>query len=219
MRIIVTAGPTREFLDPVRFLSNRSSGKMGYALARTALGRGHKVTLISGPCSLAAPAGARVKRINSAAEMLDAVKSALPRNDALIMAAAVCDWRPAKCAERKIKKSRRHGLTLRLEPTPDILRSVASRKGRRIFIGFAAETDNLERNALRKLKEKRLDMIVANDVTRPDSGFEAETNRAILLEAGGGREALPLMSKKALALRIIKWLEQKAAKSEKSHEL
>ncbi len=212
MKILVTAGPTREYADPVRFLSNRSSGKMGYAIARAALARGHDVVLVSGPVSLAAPPGARLLAVETADEMLKAVLDTVEWCDALIMAAAVADWRPARKSPRKLKK-REMEPVLKLEPTPDILSSVRPRKGRRIFVGFAAETENIAAAARAKLREKGLDMIVANDVSKPDSGFDVDTNRAVLISADDatGQVELPLMTKDALADRILAWTEKAAA--------
>lgn len=209
MRILITAGPTREAIDPVRFLSNRSSGKMGYALARVAARRGHIVTLISGPVALRPPAKVSFVAVMTADEMLAAVKRCLTRCDALIMAAAVADWRPRRVSAQKIKKATGYRL-LRLEPTPDILKQLRSKKGRRVFIGFAAETEKMLAGARRKLMEKGLDLIVANDVSRRDSGFEVDTNRVTLMEAGGGVKALPIMTKMKVAARILAWLEARA---------
>ncbi|MBI2439987.1 MAG: hypothetical protein HYV35_01295 [Lentisphaerae bacterium] len=211
MKIIVTAGPTREALDPVRFLSNRSSGKMGYALAHAAARRGHKVTLISGPVALTPPAKATFISITTAAEMFSAVKHRLPRNDALIMAAAVADWRPSRFSPRKLKKTNKPW-RLRLEPTPDILMSLRPRKGRWIFIGFAAETDHLLKKARAKLVAKGLDLIVANNVSQRGSGFEVNTNRVTLIARDGRVQALPLMAKTEVAARILDWLEARFAR-------
>ncbi|MBU1857197.1 MAG: hypothetical protein KKC28_09475 [Verrucomicrobia bacterium] len=210
MRILITAGPTREAIDPVRFLSNRSSGKMGYALARVAVRRGHIVTLISGPVALRPPAKVSFVAVMTADEMLAAVKRHLPRCAALIMAAAVADWRPRCVSAQKIKKATGYRL-LRLEPTPDILKTLQSKKGRRVFVGFAAETERMLAGARRKLAEKGLDLIVANDVSRRDAGFEVNTNRVTLLEAGGGVRVLPLMTKMKVAARIMDWLEARVS--------
>ncbi|MBU0716381.1 MAG: phosphopantothenoylcysteine decarboxylase [Verrucomicrobia bacterium] len=209
MRILITAGPTREAIDPVRFLSNRSSGKMGYALARVAVRRGHVVTLISGPVALRPPPKVSFVAVTTADEMLAAVKRYLSQCDALIMAAAVADWRPRRVSAQKIKKATGYRL-LCLEPTPDILKQLRSKKGRRVFIGFAAETERLLTGARRKLAEKGLDLVVANDVSRRDAGFEVDTNRVTLLEAGGGVRVLPLMTKMKVAARILDWLEAPA---------
>ena len=228
MKILITAGPTREPLDPVRFLSNRSSGKMGYALAAAAAARGHEVTLISGPVALpsvvdaaagrilgkrpevASTKNVQIVRVVTAADMLAAVKLHLPKCDALIMAAAVADWRPVRVAWRKMKKGGAQRLTLNLKRTPDILKTIRGLKGRRLFIGFAAETHNLRAEAGRKLREKKLDLIVANDVSQPGAGFEADANQVMLIAADGAEQALPLMSKRAVAERILDWIETRA---------
>ncbi len=209
MNFLVTAGPTRESIDAVRFISNRSSGKMGYAVVEAALLRGHRVRLVSGPVSLAPPPQAAVTLVTSAGEMLQAVEKYLAQCDVLVMCAAVSDWRPAVLYPGKIKKNGRR-LELQLEPTPDILRCVAPRKGNRLFVGFAAETEALEKNASAKLLAKKLDFIVANDVSRPDAGFEADTNCAVLLGAGGFREEWPLTSKREMAARLVAFIESAA---------
>jgi len=206
MRILITAGPTREPLDPARFLSNRSSGKMGYALARVAARRGHVVTLISGPVALRPPAKVSFVGVMTADEMLAVVKRHLSNSDALIMAAAVADWRPRRVSTQKIKKTKGPQV-LRLEPTPDILKQLRSKKGRRVFIGFAAETERILSGARRKLAGKGLDLIVANDVSRPDAGFEVDTNQVTLMDSSGGVQTLPLMTKMRVAARILDWLE------------
>jgi len=206
MRILITAGPTREAIDPVRFLSNRSSGKMGYALARVAARRGHVVTLISGPVALRPPAKVSFVGVMTADEMLAVVKRHLSNSDALIMAAAVADWRPRRVRAQKIKKTKGPPV-LRLEPTPDILKQLRSKKGRRVFIGFAAETERILSGARRKLAGKGLDLIVANDVSRPDAGFEVDTNRVTLMDSSGGVQTLTLMTKMRVAARILNWLE------------
>lgn len=206
MKIIVTAGPTREALDPLRFLSNRSSGKMGFALARVAARRGHAVTLISGPVALKPPSGVVFVPVTTAARMLAAIQRTLPRCQALIMAAAVADWRPAQVSPHKLKKTNKNWL-LRLEPTPDILSRLKPRKGSRIFIGFAAETGQLLERARRKLVSKGLDLIVANNVRQRDAGFDVDTNRVTLIATDGEVQALPLMTKRKVAARILDWLE------------
>ena len=209
MRFLITAGPTREALDPVRFLSNRSSGRMGVALAEAARDKGHDVVLICGPVCLQPPAGVRVISVVSADEMCAEVEREVEGCDALIMAAAVADWRPAEVRAQKIKKSEAAPV-IRLEPTPDILRHIAPRKGGRCFVGFAAETQQLESEARRKLAEKNLDLIVANDVTKPGSGFDTETNEVLLVGADGSVQKLPLMPKRLVADRVIAWIEQHA---------
>ncbi|MDP2933912.1 MAG: phosphopantothenoylcysteine decarboxylase, partial [bacterium] len=205
---LVTAGPTREPIDPVRFISNRSSGKMGYAIASVALHRGHSVVLVSGPVSVQPPTNVVHIKFVTAADMLAAVTKKIGWCDALIMSAAVSDWRPAEFSRKKIKKHNMPDL-LPLAQNPDILMTVAPKKGKRIFVGFAAETGSLRAEALRKLRQKNLDLIVANDISRPDAGFEADTNRVTLFSAGGEHAELPLMTKEKIAEQIIKWIEQK----------
>ncbi|MCB0181623.1 MAG: bifunctional phosphopantothenoylcysteine decarboxylase/phosphopantothenate--cysteine ligase CoaBC, partial [Anaerolineae bacterium] len=195
--VVVTAGGTREAIDPVRFVSNHSSGKMGYAVAEAARDRGAQVTLITS-ANLPAPFGMAVVRVDSAQEMLDAVLTATDQATALIMAAAVADFRPLTVAEQKIKKrGDTEGLVLELVRNPDILAEVAARKatgtGPDITVGFAAETHDLLANAHEKLKRKRLDLIVANDVTATDAGFAVDTNRVTLLGTDGSIEETPLM--------------------------
>ncbi len=210
MKLLVTAGPTREFIDPVRFVSNRSSGRMGYALAEVAARRGHDVTLVSGPVSIGPPRGVRLVCVVSALDMLHAVEGCFEGCDGLIMCAAVADWRPREVAPRKLKK---HGALPALEwvPTPDILSALRPRKGRRVVVGFAAETDNLLSEARAKLDRKGLDLIVANDVSQPDAGFEVATNRVVLVTRDAPPVALPLMSKAAVAERILDWIEARPA--------
>lgn len=205
-KLVVTAGGTQEPLDPVRYLTNRSSGKQGLALAQAALDAGADVTFIAAPVALPIPVGADHVPVRTAAEMAQAVLTASQDADALLMAAAVADFRPAQMVEQKVKKER--GLaSLSLEPTTDILAALASRrqetKHPRVVVGFAAETENLIDNAKAKLKAKSLDLIVANDVSAADSGFAVDTNRVILLDAWGDSEPLPLMSKTAVAERVI----------------
>ena len=209
MNILVTAGPTREFLDPVRYLSNRSTGKMGYAVARQAVRRGHSTRMVSGPVALAAPEGVEVVQAVSAADMLAAVRSHVEWCRALIMVAAVADWRPAACSLHKLKKDCMSSC-LTLERTPDILSALSPLKGDRCFVGFAAETENLESSAKAKLSAKKLDMIVANDVGRTDSGFETDVNQVQWWTADGGTEALPLLDKDDVAQRILNWVETRS---------
>lgn len=200
-RVLVTAGPTYEPIDPVRGITNRSSGRMGYAMAEAAIARGAEVTLITGPVWIAPPAGARIIRVRSAAEMLAAVMNSLEWATMVIMAAAVADFRPSSVAPQKIKKEADR-LILELERTEDILESVCRAKGDRIVIGFAAETEDLIANARKKLLEKGADLIVANDVTLPGSGFDVETNRVALVSADEVLE-LPLMPKREAADHIL----------------
>ena len=204
-RILVTAGPTREALDPVRFLSNRSSGRMGYAVARAARGRGAEVTLVSGPTGLRAPAGVRLVPVTTAREMQRAVAEAYPQASVVVMTAAVADYRPERAAPRKVAKDAATG-PLRLVRNPDILRELGGRKGSRLLIGFAAETHDVRQRAGHKLREKGLDLIVANDVTADGAGFDVETNRVVLLDAGGDAEELPLLSKDEVAERLCDWI-------------
>jgi phosphopantothenoylcysteine decarboxylase/phosphopantothenate--cysteine ligase len=203
--VLVTAGPTEEPLDPVRYLSNRSSGKMGYALARAARRRGAEVTLVSGPAALAAPPGVSIVRVESARDMARAVGEAFGAATVVIMCAAVADYRPRRALPRKLKKSAA-SLTLELERNPDILASLAARKGRRLLVGFAAETHDLTTEARRKLRAKRLDLIVANDVTAPGAGFGSDTNQVRLFDAVGGDEEIPLLPKAEVAERILDWV-------------
>ena len=199
--VLITAGPTYEAIDPVRGITNRSSGRMGYAVAEAALSRGARVTLVTGPVSIDPPAAARVIRVQSAAQMYDAVMDSLSEATLVVMAAAVSDYRPAQVAGRGGKKDG-NALVIELEPTEDILTGVCRRGGSRIVIGFAAETDDLVANASKKLVEKGADLIVANDVSAPDAGFDVSTNRIVLI-SGDQVEELPLLSKRAAADRIL----------------
>lgn len=202
-QIVVTAGGTREPIDPVRFVGNHSSGKMGYALALAARDRGAKVTLVSAPTALPAPVGLQLVTVQTAQEMYQAVLASLSESDALIMAAAVADYRPTVAAARKLKKSGA-GLGLELVRTPDILAEVATRRaelGRpRVVVGFAAETQDLVANAQAKLKAKRLDLMVANDARQ---AMGADVNQVTLLDAAGGVEELPLLPKDEVAERVM----------------
>ena len=207
-KIAVTAGGTHEAIDPVRFIGNRSSGKQGFAVAQAALDRGAEVTLIVGASPLSTPYGAKRINVESAQEMCDAALAACREADALIMAAAVADFQPETKANQKIKKTTDTiDLELRLTRTPDILQAVKGQRDQthrpRVTIGFAAETQNLIDNALAKLESKGLDLIVANDVSAQDAGFAVDTNRVTLLDAAGGREALPLMTKAQVAERVL----------------
>jgi phosphopantothenoylcysteine decarboxylase / phosphopantothenate---cysteine ligase len=197
-KLLITAGPNREPLDPVRYLSNRSSGKMGYALARAAVRRGAEVTLVSGPTALEPPAGTRVIAVTTAVEMRDAVLGEFAHCTGIVMAAAVTDYRPATVADRKIKRGKAQ-VELRLEPNPDILNELGRQKDGKFLIGFAAETEDLTANAEKKLREKNLDMIVANNVAEAGSGFDGDTNIATILDRTGAKRSLPLMSKDELA--------------------
>ena len=202
MRFLVTAGPTREHHDPVRFLSNRSTGKMGFAIAAAAAVAGHEVVLVAGPVSLATPEGVQRVDVISARDMLAAVEAELPEADVLVMTAAVADWRPKATSSVKLKKGTMAPV-LELEPNPDILATLAPRKGGRIFVGFAAETGDPVPEASRKLAAKGLDMIVANDVSSPDSGFAVDTNRVTFVFPNGRRTYLPLLKKAEVAARVV----------------
>ncbi|HOO76300.1 MAG TPA: bifunctional phosphopantothenoylcysteine decarboxylase/phosphopantothenate--cysteine ligase CoaBC [bacterium] len=203
-RFLITAGPTREKIDPFRFISNPSSGKMGYAAAAAAAERGFPVVLVSGPVALAAPAGVELVKVVSARDMRAAVLRRFPETDAVIMAAAVSDFRPRAPRRSKIKKTGR-GLVLDLVPNPDILAELGRRKGRRVLIGFAAETDNLIDGARSKLNNKNLDLIVGNDISEPGSGFGSETNRVVVVGRSGEVERWPLLSKQEVAARLVEY--------------
>ncbi len=201
-RVLVTAGPTREAFDPVRFITNYSSGKMGYAVAVMAKRRGAHVTLISGPTSLPQPRGVEFIAVSSAGEMRDAVMANLEKASVIVKSAAVADYRPAGFSDSKIKKTDRP-LEIRLERNPDIISEVGKVKGNRILVGFAVETDNLIQYATKKMIEKNMDLIVANDITQPGAGFQAETNIVKILDRDGGSVDLPLMDKMDVATRIL----------------
>ena len=209
-KILVTAGPTREPVDPVRFVSNPSSGKMGFAVARAAEYRGGKVTLVTGPTPLLDPNNVAVIRVDTAKEMAHAVFENMADSDIIIKAAAVSDYRPKNYAEQKLKKEKNE-LVLSLERTQDILKEIGRNKKGQILVGFAAETEHLEQHAEQKLAEKNLDIIVGNIVGHPDSGFNADTNTVTLFYNGGTKENLPKMPKDDVANilldRILKILE------------
>jgi phosphopantothenoylcysteine decarboxylase/phosphopantothenate--cysteine ligase len=205
-KVVITAGGTQEPIDPVRTIANRSSGKQGFALAQAALDRGANVHLIAGPTHLATPIGSHRVDVMTAEEMLAAVLNSCQDADVLIMAAAVADFRPTQTASKKIKRDK--GIpSIQLEATPDILAAVSSQKvltGKpRVLVGFAAESQELLRNARQKLHAKHLDLIVANDITGQDAGFGVDTNRVMILDAGGGEETLPLMTKAEVAEVIL----------------
>jgi len=200
--VLISAGPTYEAIDPVRGLTNRSSGRMGYALAEAAAGRGARVTLISGPVALTPPRLVDIINVRSAAEMYSAVMDRLDTATMVIMAAAVADFRPVTTADQKIKKAGDGGLTLELERTEDILAAVGRSKSGRIVVGFAAETENVLDNARKKLLEKNADLIVSNDVSRADAGFDVDTNRVALVTRAQVEE-LPVLSKREAADRIL----------------
>lgn len=198
MKIVVTAGPTREHLDPVRFLSNPSTGKMGFAVAAEAARCGHEVVLVAGPVSLKTPGGVRRVDVVSARDMMRETSRAVNGADALVATAAVADWRPAACAGKKLKKGEMKPF-VRLVRNPDILKSVKCP----LKVGFAAETGGVVAEASRKCREKRLAFIVANDVTEPGAGFGVDTNKVALVFPDGRVERLPLMAKRVLARRIV----------------
>ena len=198
-RIVVTAGGTQEPIDPVRHIGNRSSGKMGYAVAEAARDRGATVTLISAPASLPEPVGIEVINVQTASQMKEAVAKEVAKADALIMAAAVADYQPRAVSKAKIKKDA-PSLTLELVRTPDILTEV---KGNFVKVGFAAESENLVKNARGKLEKKQLDLMVANDITATDSGFGADTNKVTIIDRDGKAEELPLLTKREVAEKIL----------------
>jgi phosphopantothenoylcysteine decarboxylase/phosphopantothenate--cysteine ligase len=197
---VVTAGGTQEPIDPVRHIGNRSSGRMGYALAEAARDRGAEVMLIAAPASLPDPSGIKIEHVRTAAEMRKAVVKAVAKADALIMAAAVADYQPQKVSKVKIKKDAAQSLTLELVRTPDILSEV---EGNFIRVGFAAESEDMIANARKKLQQKNLDLIVANNITAADSGFDVDTNKVTLIDKKGKAEELPLLSKREVADRVL----------------
>jgi len=199
--VLITAGPTREAIDPVRYISSRSSGKMGYAIAEAAKSRGAKVILITGPASLTIPQGIEAINVITAEEMLDAVMNRLSDSTVLIMTAAVSDFRPAEKAISKIKKG--EAINLKLIKTPDILEEVCKKKGNQFVVGFAAETEDLITNAKEKLRIKHLDMIVANNVSLPGAGFEKDTNIVTLIDKEGKIKEYPEMPKSDVADMIL----------------
>ena len=202
-KVVVTAGGTREPIDPVRVVANRSSGKQGFALAQAALDLGGEVMLIAGPVHLPTPVGATRVDVRTAREMKEATLQAIMQADVLIMAAAVADFRPKDASSDKIK--RRKGVPeIKLEPTDDILGEVVNHKTKPgVIVGFAAESQDLEKNAKAKLKEKSLSLVVANDITAADAGFAVDTNRVVLIDAGGKTDELPLMSKVEVAEKVM----------------
>jgi phosphopantothenoylcysteine decarboxylase/phosphopantothenate--cysteine ligase len=205
-RVVVTAGPTREHLDPVRVITNPSSGRMGFALAEAARARGAQVVLVTGPTELTPPAGVPTQRIETTEDMRRALESLVPRADALIMSAAPADYRPTHAATTK--RQRGNGaLTLELEATPDILRSLKRRKGM-VVVGFALETGNGLANARTKMQNKALDFVILNDATEPGAGFEVTTNRVTILGPGGKQVDLPLLPKRDVAERILDVVEE-----------
>jgi phosphopantothenoylcysteine decarboxylase/phosphopantothenate--cysteine ligase len=210
--VLVTAGPTREKIDPVRYISNPSSGKMGYAIARAFRLRGARVTLVSGPAALAPPRGVRYVPVETAEEMRAAVEKYFANASIVVKAAAVGDYRPRTAAVRKIKKTDA-ALELRLERTRDILAELGKKKGQKILVGFAAETDNVKNNALEKLKKKNLDLMVANDVSKPGIGFGSDTNEVQLIFRDGRVETLSARPKDEIAHAILDRILSLAQKS------
>ena len=202
MRFVVTAGPTREAIDPVRFISNRSSGKMGYAIAEAALAKKHQVTLISGPAAISPPRAARFISITSADEMFEAVKSATRKCDVFVMCAAVADYKPASVSPLKMKK-KRGAFALTLRPTRDILASLPKHR-RYLVVGFAAETHNLAAHAQKKLSTKDCDAIVANDVSGSEIGMESDENEVTIFFRDGGKRKISRAPKKIIARELVK---------------
>jgi phosphopantothenoylcysteine decarboxylase/phosphopantothenate--cysteine ligase len=211
-RLLLSAGPTQEPIDPVRFISNRSSGKMGYALAAAAYQRGAQVVLVSGPTSLLPPRGVEVVPVETAEEMAKEMSARLSWSTVVVMAAAVADFRPKQAAALKLKKRGKPTTTLDLEQTTDILGSLSARRATQVLVGFAAETHDLLTHAKAKLASKGLDVIVANDVTKAGSGFGSDQNAATLIERDGRITELPLKSKRELADDILnaarRWLSE-----------
>ena len=206
MKFLITAGPTREPIDPVRYISNRSSGKMGYAIAQAALDAGHEVILISGPVALSAPPRAQVIRVTTADEMYDAVHANIVGIDIAVLCAAVADFKPAAFAPHKIKK--REGIpVIELVPTRDILASLGTLKTKNFLLaGFAAETDDLEKNAREKLEKKQCDVVIANDVSAPGLGFESNENELTIFLPDQSGRVLPRATKCDLAAELVKML-------------
>lgn len=215
MKIVVTAGPTREYLDPVRFLSNPSTGKMGFAVAAEAARRGHDVTLIAGPVALKTPPGVRRVDVVSAREMLEKSLESLKHPNiqtVFVSTAAVADWRPATCAAQKLKK-REMSSTLKLVRNPDILKTISqlSQRPNLLLVGFAAETNDVLAEAARKCREKGLALIVANDVTEAGSGFGTATDRVTFVYPDGRQEKFPLMTKRRVAAALVRTVERLSA--------
>lgn len=212
MKFLITAGPTREPIDPVRFISNRSSGKMGYAIAQAALDAGHEVILVSGPVSLEPPRGAQVVRVSTGDEMFDAVHAHLDGIDIAVMSAAVADFKPAECSAQKIKKNR-GPKKISLISTRDILLSLAGTQKKFLIVGFAAETESLRENALEKMREKKCDLVIGNDVSRADRGLESDDNELTLFYKCGEIRSLPRGKKTRLAKKLVRIFEKLQEKS------
>ena len=202
-RLLVSAGPTQEPIDPVRYISNRSSGKMGYAIAEAAGKRGAQVTLVTGPTALAVPHGVEVVRVQTAEDMMQAMSTRLSWSTAVIMAAAVADFRPKQTSTHKLKKQGKKESALELERTTDILSALSAQRTHQLLVGFAAETDDLVTHAREKLSRKGLDLIVANDVTREGAGFGSEYNVVTLIDRHGLQTDLPMMTKQEIANKIL----------------
>jgi phosphopantothenoylcysteine decarboxylase/phosphopantothenate--cysteine ligase len=203
VRFLVTAGPTREPIDPVRYISNRSSGKMGYAIAKAALDAGHDVTLISGPVNLDPPGRAHLVQISTSDQMYRAVHRYACKCDVLVMCAAVADYKPRKVSSTKIKRKNEH-LALDLVPTRDILASLSHKERQFLVVGFAAETNDMEENARKKLHEKNCDIIVANDVSGADLGMESDTNEVTIFFRTGEKEEIARERKEIIARELVK---------------
>jgi phosphopantothenoylcysteine decarboxylase/phosphopantothenate--cysteine ligase len=209
--VLVTAGGTREAVDAVRYLGNRSSGKMGFSVAAEAARRGAEVVLVAGPSALPTPAGVQRIDVESTREMREAVLAELPRAGVVVKAAAVADFRPVRPSGRKLKKEdlpEGEGLTLQLERTPDILAEICRDKGQRVVVGFAAESHDVVATAARKLARKGCDLLVANDITRETSGFDADRNAVVFVWPGGDVEELPLLPKREVACRLLDRVEK-----------
>jgi phosphopantothenoylcysteine decarboxylase / phosphopantothenate---cysteine ligase len=204
VRFLITAGPTREPIDPVRYISNRSSGKMGYAIADAALDEGHDVTLISGPVNLEAPQNAKLISVSTSDEMFEEVHREVDQCDICVLCAAVADYKPAQISSTKIKK-RGEKFSLELVPTRDILNSLGQRQDRQfVLVGFAAETDHVEENAAKKLRAKNCDIVVANDVSEPNSGMESDENEVTILFRDGEKKKISRAQKKIIARELVK---------------
>jgi len=212
VRFLITAGPTREPIDPVRYISNRSSGKMGYAIAEAALAEAHQIMLISGPANLEAPDNATLISVSTSDEMFEAVHRYADECDICVLCAAVADYKPVSVSSTKIKK-RGAKFSLELVPTRDILDSLGHKQDRQfVLVGFAAETDHVEENATRKLRAKNCDIIVANDVSSADSGMESDANEVIILFRNGEREKISRAPKKIIARELVKIFSNFATK-------
>lgn len=208
MKILVTGGPTREYLDPIRFISNPSSGKMGVAVAKAAKQKGHHVVLVTGPLMCQTPEGVQVISVETTEEMAHQVLKWFPRCDGVVMTAAVTDFKPKKTLNKKFKKKNKKNWDLRLTPTRDILATLGKRKGKKWLVGFAAETNNLVQNAQKKLKDKNLDLVVANNVNHRGAGFGVNTNIVQVFDKNGSSQKLPKMTKQKLAHWLIKKIER-----------